>query len=53
MQVSKYQKGGRGNIVNIKHITIVVLDNARKKNEKIYLTRNRKNLIKTNENSFE
>ena len=45
-------KKSRGNIANIKDITIVVLDNARKKNDKIYLIRNRKKLIKTNENSF-
>ena len=31
MRVHKYQKGGRGNIANITNITIVVLDNARKK----------------------
>ena len=31
MRVHKYQKGGRGNIANIKHITTVVYDNARKK----------------------
>ena len=31
MRVHKYQKGVGGNIANLKHITIIVLDNARKK----------------------